>query len=482
MAVPSRLAAVAPRRAGRIRKLLLIGTLALVLGAAPARALADGFVTADYAGTWDEAFVDQPGNPAFWQQSMHFVWDEQLTAHVGGNPTIVTILSRTLTIKGMFRSTYAPPRQAMSCSAMFAVRKGGLFPLLLTASGSVANPVLDFAAIAPRQGRYAQLNGAGDCTFPANGGAGAGGSTATSHFERALAPMFSFRLNRPSRKFTPKTIKTFDFNPDGTKQIAVSAVFRAAMNGNRPPPLPPLPPLDTPVRDVSKRNALNGLRVTVVQSIYPCGVGLAGITLLGAGPAGAAAGAVMGGLGVPLCRAFVKTITDEDATYLDPPRSDYLTVATVAAPRRLAPRASGCTSFSGSTTGFCLRVSTAGANLLAAVRHTQALTAAIKVTVGRDTAAAAARSQAAVNLQEQALRNLSSGLASARRAQSTAGAALESALATGPVSVRITVPQFTRDATRLLSAISRAGVSAAKLRKLTSAALRPRRFDPIAVF
>jgi hypothetical protein len=93
--------------------------------------------------------------------------------------------------------------------------------------------------------------------------------------------------------------------------------------------------LDTPVRDLPKRNALNGLRVIVVQSIYPCGVGLAGITLLGAGPADAAAGTIMGGLGVPLRRAFVKMITDEDETYLDPTRNDYLTVAVA---RRLAPR------------------------------------------------------------------------------------------------------------------------------------------------
>ncbi len=469
-----------PRRAGWIRGLLLIGALVFVLGAAPVRALADGFVTADYSGTWDEAFVDDPSNPSFWQESMHFVWDEQLTAHVGGNPTIVTIRSMRLTISGTFRSTYAPPHQAMNCSAKFGVRKGGLFPLLLTVSGSVADPVLDFAAIAPRQGRYAQLNGTGDCTFPATGGAGAGGSTPTSNFELALAPMFSFRLNRPSRKFT-RTIKTLDINPDGTKQIAVSAAFRAAMNGNRPPTLPPLPPLDTPVRDLSKRNALNGLRVTVVQSIYPCGVGLAGITLLGAGPAGAAAGTVMGGLGVPLCRAFVKTITDEDETYSDPPRNDYLTVATLPA-ARLAPRASGCTSFSGSARSFCLRVSTAAANLLTAVQHTQALTAAIKLTVGRDTAAAAARNQTAVNLQEQALRTLSASLVSARRAQTSAGSALQAALATGPVSVRVTAPQFKRDAQRLLAAISRAGVNARTLRTIASAALRPRRFDPIAVF
>jgi hypothetical protein len=108
--------------------------------------------------------------------------------------------------------------------------------------------------------------------------------------------------------------------------------------------------------------------------------------------------------------------------------------------------------------------------------------AAIKVTVGRDTAADAVRNQTAVNLQEQALRSLSAGLASARRAQTSAGSALHAALATGPVSVRVTVPQFKRDATRLLAAISRAGVNAGTLRTLASAALRPRRYDPIAVF
>src|SRR5437588_8752565 len=94
----------------RIRGLFFVGALAGVLGAVPARALADGFVTADYSGTWDEAYVYDPSNPAVWQQSMHFVWNELLTAHVGGNPTIVTVRSMKLTITGTFTSTWAPPQ------------------------------------------------------------------------------------------------------------------------------------------------------------------------------------------------------------------------------------------------------------------------------------------------------------------------------------------------------------------------------------
>ena len=52
------------------------------------------------------------------------------------------------------------------------------------------------------------------------------------------------------------------------------------------PKLPPLPPLATPVRDQAKRTALQAMRMTVVQALYPCSVGGAGLALVAAGPTG----------------------------------------------------------------------------------------------------------------------------------------------------------------------------------------------------
>jgi hypothetical protein len=467
----------------RIRGLFVSGALALVFSAVPARALADGFVTADYSGTWDEAFVYQPSNPSVWQESMRFVWDERETARVGGGSpsafATVRVLSRTLTITGTITATLAPPNQAMSCTGKYSIRLGGRFPLTITA-GSFSNPLLTIFTIAPLSGMFSQAGGTGFCTYPVNGSAMTAGGVPGRNFGVPLTPLFSFKLNR--RMYT-KSYKTFDINPDGTKQIAVSAVFRAATNGNRPPALPPLPPLATPVRDQAKRNALNAMRTSVFQALYPCGVGVGvGLTLLAGGPAGVAAGLVLAGTGSPLCLAQVKTITDEHATYRDPPRNDYFVVARVAALHGFASRSASCSQFSASTKAFCLKAAAAAANLLAAVRQTGALAGAIQTTVSRDTAAANAHNQAAVNLQEQALTSLSSRFAAARRAQASAGAGLQAALGSGGVSVRISVAQFKRDTKSLLTAVARRGVRAVTLRKLARTALRPRLFDPIAAF
>ena len=455
----------------------------MALSAVPARALADGFVTADYSGTWDEAFVYQPNSPSVWQESMHFIWDERETARVGGGTpsafATVRVLSRSLTISGAITATLAPPNQAMSCTGKFAIRPGGRFPLTITA-GSFSNPLLTIFTIAPLSGMFSEAGGTGFCAYPVNGSAMTAGGVPGRNFGVPLTPLFSFKLNR--RKYT-KRYKTFDINPDGTKQIAVSAVFRAATDGNRPPPLPPLPALETPVRDLAKQNALNAMRTSVLQALYPCGVGVGvGLTLLAGGPAGAAAGLVLAGTGAPLCLAQVKTITDEEQTYDDPPRSDYFVVAPVAAVPTLAARTTGCSRFSGATSTFCLNVAAAAASLLAAVQRTQALAAGIETTVGRDTAAAKARNQAAVNLQEQTLRTLSAKFVAAKQAQASAGSDLQAALRAGGVSARISVAQFRRDAKSLLTAAARRGVSAATLSKLARAALRPRRLDPIASF
>src|SRR3977135_4257804 len=120
------------KRSGRrgrcdVRARLILRALALVavmFGALPSLALADRFVTADYTGTWDEAFVYQPSNPSDWQQSMHFVWDERVTARVGASTMIVTVRSTRLSIGGTFDSTFAPPNEARNCRGTFSVRSG----------------------------------------------------------------------------------------------------------------------------------------------------------------------------------------------------------------------------------------------------------------------------------------------------------------------------------------------------------------------
>ena len=414
-----------PRRAGWIRGLLPIGALVLALGAAPARALADGYVNADYSGTWDEAYVE-PSNPASNTQSMHFVWDELETAHVfggtSGGVTAVKVLSRKLTVTGTISQQYGPVNAQYNCSGTFSLRPKGQFPLSVLA-GTTSNPSIEVSAIVPLRGIYSQTTAGGLCTYPVNGEAGiSSGLLRTNNFTTALTPLFTFNLNRRSYR---RTFKTLDLAVGGNAQTAVNAVFRAATNATHPPNLPPPPPLPTPVRDQIKRNALRALRQSVVQALYPCGVGAAS---------------------------------------------------------RLALRATTCSRFSGARGALCTRVGAAAAGLLSAVRHAEVIAVAIEATIGRDTAAAAAYNQAAVNLQEQALQTLATQFSAARRTQSNAGSALAAALRTGPVTVRVSVAQFKRDEQALLTAVGHRGVSAATLHALASAALHPRRLDPIAVF
>jgi hypothetical protein len=470
------------KRSGRrsrcdVRARLVLGALALVagiFGALPSLALADRFVTADYTGTWDEAFVYQPSNPSDWQQSMHFVWDERVTARVGASTMIVTVRSRRLSIGGTFDSTFAPPNQARNCRGTFSVRSGaikrGFFPLSLAMAGSRLNIV----ARAPLNGQFAQSSGTGDCAVAPNQSIGTAGSTPTSNSARAAVRVVLLGLRR--RSYT-KTLDTFDANPDGTKQVSVHGTFRAATSGKRQPRLPPLPPLVTPARVQAKRNALKALRASVEQALYPCSAGLAGGALLGAGPAAAPAGLVLLATGKPLCDALFKTIIDEDQTVKDPPRNDYFEVARVAA---VQSRAASCSRFSGSTGTFCRELAAAGANVVSAFDRTRAIAAAIKTTVSRDTAAARARNQAAVNLQEQTLAKLGPQLSDALKAESTAAGAFQSLLRSRGLSVRVSVAQFKRDSKRLLRRVARHGVSAKTLKRLARPALRPRRFDPIA--
>jgi hypothetical protein len=117
---------------------------------------------------------------------------------------------------------------------------------------------------------------------------------------------------------------------------------------------------------------------------------------------------------------------------------------------------------------------------VSAFDRTEAIAAAIETTVSRDTAAARARNQAAVTLQEQALVKLAPQLSAALKAESPAGGAFESILRSRGLSVRVSVAQFKRDAKRLLRRVARHGVSAKTLKRLARPALRPRRFDPIA--
>lgn len=210
------------------------GAAAPVLAAGAAHAASrtppPTYVTARYSGTWDESFVYDPSDPATWQESMHFAWDEQAVAQAGRPyPASPRVLSRTLTIGGSKRSTYAPPNAFKDCSATFSVKPHHKWPLaILSGPGPKAGVLhLNVSAIAPLDlTEFAATSGTGDCATirtPA--------SPPTSSWQAALTPLADFRSTRHRYE------RSFDTTDGSLAQggtIVVHATLVATTSHTRP--------------------------------------------------------------------------------------------------------------------------------------------------------------------------------------------------------------------------------------------------------
>ncbi|MGB0092094.1 MAG: hypothetical protein WBP81_06125 [Solirubrobacteraceae bacterium] len=166
---------------------------------------ARGTLVVEYSGTDDQSFVDQPSDPAFWQATMHFEWDERETVALSGReqarPT-TKVLSSSLTISGKIVSTYAAPHSAMSCSGTLSARPGAPNPEPVVFRAG--RPALLASAILPELGKYVQSSAAAgtDCAVGSNTGFGVGSLqlSAARAFGEAEAPEVSLGL--PTRPFS----------------------------------------------------------------------------------------------------------------------------------------------------------------------------------------------------------------------------------------------------------------------------------------
>jgi hypothetical protein len=130
-------------------------------------------------------------------------------------------------------------------------------------------------------------------------------------------------------------------------------------------------------------------------------------------------------------------MSDDFDSWQDPPRADYLALATAARAHAALVQPGWCARLKAADRTACVRLNDAGEIELAAVKQVAAVTGAIKTTVARESGAEKARDASAVALQERQLAKLGPQFARAREADAKAAAALADQLralrVTGPI-------------------------------------------------
>jgi hypothetical protein len=150
----------------------------------------------------------------------------------------------------------------------------------------------------------------------------------------------------------------------------------------------------------------------------------------------------------------------------DPPRADYLQVATVPAGRGQPARGRPCSRVNTGRRAFCLLLSSAFAHQLAAQGRLTAVVTAIATTVARESSAQQAGDQAAVTLQEHALAGLEKQFRQAKRAAGKAGAMLAKLLRRGGVSGRVPEPLYKKALAAMRKRLAAKGVSNSELARI----------------
>jgi hypothetical protein len=259
-----------------------------------------------------------------------------------------------------------------------------------------------------------------------------------------------------------------------TNTSSLRATLTVAPVGGSSGPKPP----PTPALVQAKKDALEALRSSLTNAVYPCLVAVGGTSLLAA-PLAVLPGAVLVGLSAPLCASWAKTIADLAMTVSDPPRPDYDVVATVARPTARAALP-GCGKVESAQLALCRRVQAAASAYLAAVDRYAATVAAVRKTVERDSAAKKAGNKAAVAKQEQALTSLQREVATAAAARRKAGAKLAATLRDTKASIKLTRAQVADGLEAVKTRVGRSGLGAAKLSAVAGPALNPRPIDVLA--
>jgi hypothetical protein len=267
--------------------------------------------------------------------------------------------------------------------------------------------------------------------------------------------------------------------------------FASPGGGGQPvaPTSPTSPVLAGPFISSAKRNARADLPAAIDSAAQYCipltGAGIvagAGLLTVGTASGGllAGAGTVVAEVLAPFCTATVTRLVKDYRAYRDPPYPDIRRLARPARPG--ASPVAACARGRGAAATLCRRLRPAGARLVDAARAVAADATAIETTVGRESAAIAARDAAAVALQDGNLRTLGARRVADGRALTKAGAGFARALRSAGVGLRLTRAQSSGLVAKLRARLTGQGLTRADQAAVPGLAtgLRPRARDVVA--
>jgi hypothetical protein len=244
--------------------------------------------------------------------------------------------------------------------------------------------------------------------------------------------------------------------------------------GGKAGKIPPGTIHNTPeaVRDA----ALQGLRLTLSQAIYPCLTASTGAIVFGA--LGLAIGPIVGStmvtVAAPACAQLIARLHSLVRVYDDPPVPRYRTVARVGRTRPPSLHFARCPRSPVSTARFCQHLHAVALAWLAALDHTTAVDATLATTVGRESAAAHAHNKTALARQRRAALALLPKLRAALRSETSAGQALARRLRSVHAHADIASSQTALALGIILTDLRRHHTNVGQVRRAAPAALRPR--------
>jgi len=156
---------------------------------------------------------------------------------------------------------------------------------------------------------------------------------------------------------------------------------------------------------------------------------------------------------------MLKTLTDLERAFNDPPLGNYRRVAAV--PRAKPARFESCGVAPAGARPFCRRYVSAGTAWLAALSGTEGLSRALATDVGRESAAAKANDTAALVLLQAAELAILPNLKAAEVKQRAAGKRLAGVLRSARFDPRATSTRAHAGIEKLLADLAKRGVSAA---------------------
>ncbi|MFL5831597.1 MAG: hypothetical protein ACJ76X_16905 [Solirubrobacteraceae bacterium] len=185
-----------------------------------------------------------------------------------------------------------------------------------------------------------------------------------------------------------------------------------------------------------------------------------------------ATGEVMAAAAAPLCVPKIGRLLDDYKVFADPPDPNYWQLAVPARARTAADVSAGCGRVSGKAHSFCLELASLVSKLIRAAGKTTAVDGALVTTVNRASGAKRAHNQQALKLQLEHAGKLEKEFKADLANEAAIGRQIRKLLPFGHLKPS--------QAAKTISYLERKGVTAAHVRRIDPAGLKPAAEDPIA--